>query len=142
MYRVLYYTDKGLRNYQQDCLYIDGTIVQAESMKNPSYSEIKKKEILVAVCDGMGGLSDGDIASRFVCKQLKDLSIPFSVEGIYRALYTVQKEFTRTGIINSGTTVAGVYMKENKSIIFNVGDSRVYKLTEKKITYISHDHSY
>ncbi|ACO04776.1 MAG TPA: serine/threonine-protein phosphatase [Persephonella sp.] len=142
MYRILYYTDRGLRNYQQDCLYIDGKVVQSESMGSPEYTEKDKDDILVAICDGMGGLSSGDIASRSVCESLGKLKIPFSVEGVYKALYRIQLDFMKLNIFNSGTTVAGVYMNGSKSIIFNAGDSRVYKITDREIIYLSHDHSY
>ncbi|MDQ7055628.1 MAG: hypothetical protein Q9M89_03730, partial [Persephonella sp.] len=92
--------------------------------------------------DGMGGLSHGDVASRFVCEKLKEMSIPFSKEGVVNALRKIQQEFEKSALTWSGTTVAGVYIKEKRGIIFNVGDSRVYKYTPERLIYLSHDYSY
>ncbi len=140
MYWAFFCTDKGLRNYQEDCVYIDGEIFQ----KNHFCGErkIEKDKALFAVCDGMGGLSSGDLASKFVCHQLKEIDIPFSKKEIEKALQRIQREFMRTALYNSGTTIAGVYMYGRKAIVFNAGDSRVYKITKEKAIYLSHDHSY
>ncbi|WP_456465971.1 PP2C family protein-serine/threonine phosphatase [Persephonella sp.] len=134
--------DKGLRDYQQDCIYIDGEIFQKENMKCPQVRKIGKSSAIFAVCDGMGGLSEGEKASEFVCRTLKSCDVPFSKDGIYRMLFKIQKKFESSGFIWSGTTIAGVYMDGTNSLIFNAGDSRVYKYTPEKLIYLSHDHSY
>ncbi|SNZ08531.1 protein phosphatase [Persephonella hydrogeniphila] len=142
MYKILFCMDIGMRDNQEDCMYIDGEIFQVNKMECPASKKVEKESLLVAVCDGMGGMSEGEKASRFVCQMLKKCSIPFSPEAVYRTLFRIQKKFETSGIIWSGTTVAGVLMEGNKSIIFNVGDSRVYKYTKDRLIYISHDHSY
>ncbi len=140
MFNVYCCMDKGLRKYQQDCIYLDGEIVQRE--KECGRREYNKERLLFAVCDGMGGLSHGDKASKFVCETLKKVKIDFSKEDIEKALRQIQDEFIRKGFLNSGTTIAGIFINGNKSFIFNAGDSRVYKLNKEGIWYISHDHSY
>ena len=134
--------DKGLRDYQQDCIYIDGEIYQKEYMECPQDKKINKNSAVFAVCDGMGGLSEGEKASEFVCQMLKKCDIPFSKDGVYRALFKIQKRFETSGLMWSGTTIAGVYMNGSDGIVFNAGDSRVYKYTPEKLIYLSHDHSY
>jgi serine/threonine protein phosphatase PrpC len=134
--------DIGMRDNQEDCMYIDGEILQVSNMECPRSKKVDRERLLVAVCDGMGGMSEGERASRFVCEILKKCSIPFSPEGVYRALFRIQKKFESSGIIWSGTTIAGVFMEGDKSIVFNAGDSRVYKYTSDRLIYISHDHSY
>ena len=142
MFYVLFCMDKGLRDYQQDCIYIDGEIFQREHMECPQLREINKSSAVFAVCDGMGGLSEGEKASEFVCRMLKRCDVPYSKDGIYRALFKIQKKFESSGFVWSGTTIAGVYMDDSSGIIFNAGDSRVYKYTPEKLIYLSHDHSY
>lgn len=140
MYKALYCMDIGLRRSQQDCIYVDGDIYMENHFCGEKY--INKDTALFAVCDGMGGLYEGEKASYFVGVNLKELDIPFSKKGIEKALYEIQKRFINRGFYNTGTTIAGVYLKGNKSIIFNAGDSRVYKITKDGIIYLSHDHSY
>ncbi len=143
-YSVVYYMNKALRENQEDCLFIDGEIVQEDYMEFPVFRRFDKKRAIFAVCDGMGGLFYGEKASKFVCEKLKEglKELKFSKESVETLLRDIQQEFFKTGLINSGTTIAGVFLKEDKSLIFNAGDSRVYKLTPEKILYISHDHSY
>ncbi len=142
-YITAYYTHKGLRGYQQDCLFVNGKIIQKDYMNFPEFEKIEKDFSLFAVCDGMGGLLHGEKASRFVCDRLKEkISFAeFSPQWINKILAEIQQDFVQSYIKNSGTTVAGVFLKSQNSIIFNVGDSRVYKLTKYGIEYISHDHS-
>ncbi|WP_457642795.1 PP2C family protein-serine/threonine phosphatase [Persephonella sp.] len=143
MYQVVLCMNRGLRNYQEDCIYINGEIIQTDFIECPQERTIPDKKAFFAVCDGMGGLSDGDRASYFVCSQFKEQGLPdFSTKGVQQYLYSIQKEFKKAGFIMSGTTIAGVYMRGRESIIFNVGDSRVYKYTEERLVYLSHDHSY
>ncbi len=132
----------GARAKQQDCI-MDGTSVfQADLLirKNKYTTE----NLLLTVCDGMGGHEGGEMASRFVCEQLQekynDISTE-SVEGIKRIFSTIQ-ENSRTSLpSNSGTTIAGLRVSDNTVLTFNAGDSRVYKLTPAGITSLSHDHS-
>ena len=140
MYWTFFCMDKGLREYQEDAIYIDGEVFQKEHFC--SEKTISKEKALFAVCDGMGGLSFGSLASKIVCEMLKEEDIPFSKEGIINTLRNIQKKFMETPLFNSGTTIAGVYMFQNKALVFNVGDSRVYKITKEKAIYLTHDHSY
>lgn len=142
MFKVLFCMDKGFRDYQQDCIYINGEIFQLEYMKCPQERKINQNSAVFAVCDGMGGLSEGEKASSFVCQMLTKCDIPFSKDSIYRVLFRVQKKFESSGFVWSGTTVAGVVMNGFKGIVFNAGDSRVYKYTDERLIYLSHDHSY
>jgi len=139
MYMFFFCTDIGKRNSQQDCLYVDGDVIFSEHFCDRK--SIEKERALFAVCDGMGGLSKGEKISIFVGKEISKMNIPFSEDGIYEALRKVQKK-TEIDFYMSGTTIVGVYMNGRKSIIFNAGDSRVYKITEDGIIYLSHDHSY
>ncbi len=142
MIRVSFCMDRGLRNYQEDCIYVDGEIIQTDYMDCPVEKAVDKLSALFVVCDGMGGLSHGDMASRFVCEKLRMMDVPFSKEGVIDTLKKIQHDFESSGFIWSGTTVAGVYINGKKGIIFNAGDSRVYKYTPERLIYLSHDHSY
>ncbi len=144
MLEVAFYMNIGLRKNQEDCILINGKFYQIDDFKNVKIEEIENGISLFAVCDGMGGLSKGEEASKFVCEKLKEEkpNYIFSKDYVRNLFRNIQKEFLKTNLFNSGTTVSGVMIKDYNSLIFNAGDSRVYKLNESEIKMLSHDHSY
>jgi serine/threonine protein phosphatase PrpC len=143
-YKVAYYMDIGMRDNQEDCLFVDGNIIQQDIFKKTDIKKTGGATTLFAVCDGMGGHSKGEWASRFVCEKLKNHMIHggLSQEVIYNIFSEIQADIEKKAVGDSGTTVAFVALNSNKAMIFNAGDSRVYKITREGILYMSHDHSY
>ncbi len=132
---------RGPRDMQEDCI-VDGVrVYQADWLEEKR--EINADRILLVVCDGMGGHAEGEAASRFVCEQLKQecLEQTFSLEAVEGTLSRIQESAKQKLPENCGTTVAGLMAMENRVMIFNAGDSRVYKITRENITCLSHDHS-
>jgi PPM family protein phosphatase len=141
---ITFYMDIGLRENQEDCIFVNGKIYQQNTLKRPSTQTIKGKKGLFAVCDGMGGHSKGEWASRFVCEKLKDYrkNITCSPENLKNVFKKMQLKIEEEGAVNCGTTVACVVSDSDHAMICNTGDSRVYKITPDDILYLSHDHSY
>lgn len=130
----------GPRNTQEDAITDGKTVFQADLLtrKNGSVSD----NIMLAVCDGMGGHDGGEIASIFVCERVNRINWhTISTSHVLEALARIQEEAMIQLPENSGTTVAGLLAGDGKVIAFNAGDSRIYRLTEDTIEYISHDHS-
>lgn len=143
IYKVAYHMNIGLRDNQEDCVFVNGKVIQENKLKRTGVKRVRGDKALFAVCDGMGGHSKGEWASRFVCQKLKDNLeyFEFSGEYIQGLIEKIQKQAEKEGAGNSGTTVAGVALKGDNARIFNAGDSRVYKITGKDIVYMTHDHS-
>ncbi len=143
MYRVAYYMNIGRRDSQEDCIFVNGTVVQQERSGKITAKRIKKEKALFAVCDGMGGHAKGEWASKFVCDRLKAhlRQSAFSRDSVDLLIERIQNGIENEMVDNSGTTVAGLAMEGDESTIFNAGDSRVYKVTGDEIRYMSHDHS-
>lgn len=89
---------------------------------------------LVAVCDGMGGHEDGDVASAAAVQVLAKLYRPGHprnpeqvlrkyVEGAHRQLYDAVSE---DGPVSMGTTVTVAWFVHRTIHWVNVGDSRLY----------------
>ncbi len=133
--------DVGPRNNQEDCLVIDSLIYQEDELLVSAKYE--SDIIIMAVCDGMGGHDAGEDASRYVCDKLNSIVdfVDFSAESLERILQAVQGSSNNSLPKGSGTTIAGLVIKDNKVIVFNAGDSRVYKITPDTINCVSHDHS-
>ncbi len=131
----------GPRGRQEDCI-IDGTgLLQADLLSRKK--SIRTEDLLLVVCDGMGGHQAGDEASRFVCSRIKDSIWPEKISGsvIHRILLNIQSAAEKQLPPHSGTTIAGLATDGSRTFIFNAGDSRVYKITKESIEYMSHDHS-
>ena len=105
---------------------------------------------LWAVADGLGGHSDGEIASRMVCDALADFephqSFEDTVEGARERLQQVNDHLLRTtarSIITerSGSTVVVLLVRGPRSAVLWAGDSRVYRWRAGLLEQLSRDHS-
>lgn len=127
--------------------------------------EIAENALLAVVCDGMGGLDSGDIASSLASVSfsmtIERLTKPFTKDGILKlndneafiilsnALTVannkvISKEEEINAIDGMGTTlVAALIIDGGKQISWiNIGDSRLYTVDSRDILQVSKDHSY
>lgn len=107
------------------------------------------------VCDGMGGVRGGQIASSLVTEMVSDkirkcynkLMPVYSFENIFLSTITTanvivnDRSFTDTEFQGMGTTIVAAIVKDTQACIAHVGDSRVYKLNGEGITQLTKDHS-
>lgn len=143
-------TDIGMkRNVNQDCF---------------KCTEFNSTTVLAVVCDGMGGAAGGEIAGNlaaqtftdFVSSRKKDLLrkktltradenkikniLKSAVAAANKAVYErTENDMTLRGM---GTTLVATLLCCGTLFTINVGDSRMYLITEGTIRQISHDHSY
>jgi serine/threonine protein phosphatase PrpC len=134
-------TDKGkIRNCNQDCFGV---------------SEIKGG-IIAVICDGMGGAKAGDIASSLAVKTFLEYlkeKTPKQVKNSaeYKTLLMSACN-EANGVVydyscfdvkfnGMGTTLVGGIITPAHAYMVNVGDSRAYVLTKKKIIQITEDQS-
>ncbi len=131
-------TDVGqLRETNQDYFY---------TSENP----VGNLPNLFIVADGMGGHNAGDYASQYTVEQIVDVvskskeTDPAKIikEGIEQAnsmlLERANEDIARKGM---GTTVVVLSITDNRLVIANVGDSRLYIINDS-IRQITKDHSY
>jgi serine/threonine protein phosphatase PrpC len=109
------------------------------------------------VCDGMGGAAAGEIASSIAVDEmirqlvrepgdengLKAEVMPLSAENAIafanEAIYSrSQRNYKLSGM---GTTLVGLLVEESRVWVFNVGDSRCYRLRSRRLEQITLDHS-
>ena len=127
--------------------------------------ELGDKAILCAVFDGMGGHAGGETASRIACEKFKTVvcetltakldSQTQTIDATKTQLFNVlckAADVANTAVFDAaaeneelhgmGTTLAAVLINGPYIYTINIGDSRVYLISDSEIKQISHDHSY
>ncbi len=110
-------------------------------------AETEKGNVLFAVvCDGMGGLAKGEVASSTLIKEYErwfEEEFPaIFYEGfepgnlrksMENVIYSTNVKISNYGKelgVNLGTTVVALVLFDNKYFCLNVGDSRCYQITD------------
>lgn len=107
---------------------------------------------LLVVADGMGGKSAGDIASQEIVADIEawfyheDIDLLRNIEKVSEVLTLRIKNFnkyliSKYGKNYLGTTLTLAITGKEKTIIFNIGDSRGYLYKNKKLIQITEDDS-
>ena len=109
------------------------------------HAKTDEKEILLAViCDGMGGLSRGELASATVIRKFSewfDEELPYELDNVdlqvigakwallLKELNVKILEYSHeNGIDGVGTTFSGILFVGDQYVIGHVGDTRVYHI--------------
>lgn len=117
----------------------------------------KKKMLLASVCDGMGGLSKGEIASasmirrlsgwflgelpQFRKEQLTFAALRECWEALVLGANESMNEYGERHQLSLGTTCAVFFAFGDQYCVMNIGDSRVYLLSDK-ISQITRDQTW
>lgn len=108
---------------------------------------------IYVVCDGMGGLAAGEVASSTAVSELLQFFNQSAAPGVeseqrlYRAILHANRLVcalaqSREDLHGMGTTLVSACVDDHKLVIGNVGDSRAYFLRNGQCVQITHDHSY
>ena len=143
------YTDAGKsRKINQDSVLVK--VANSEKLGRISF---------VAVCDGMGGLPKGEIASCKVVRSLEnwfheeltlmqDLEsdrmwdvIEMSWRRLVSGIGGELRRYARHRKIDLGTTLTALLQIGDRYMIMNVGDSRIYIISKGEVKKLTKDHS-
>ncbi|MBE5899347.1 MAG: serine/threonine-protein phosphatase [Lachnospiraceae bacterium] len=114
---------------------------------------------LLVVCDGMGGLSSGEVASGEVIRGFDEwfdekLAYVLSEENVIAAIKRewdfLIKEISRKLFqygeerhLQLGTTCSAfIILSDNRYVIAHIGDSRVYQFREHNMSILTTDHTF
>lgn len=120
------------------------------------FSTTLGKMAFMVLCDGMGGLSKGEVASSSLVNAFKKWSeerLPVLCEtgiqdvDIYNEWSHIATEFNdkiklygKSYGVSMGTTLTAMLITETRYYIINVGDTRAYEIYDKTIA-LTKDHS-
>ena len=103
---------------------------------------------LFAVADGIGGLHNGEVASRLALDTLDAaFKVDRSVSGLLNACgeanRAVGQHQTADGEeATMGTTLVALAMTSDvKAVVLHTGDSRLYRLRRGRLEQLTHDHT-
>lgn len=146
-YWTSYITDVGTyRKTNQDALLI-------KMAKTSSGTAL-----LAAIADGVGGLKCGELASNTMVHDLaewfeKELpafiksddwmeNAKTSLLAVVRNTHTKLYDYMKKRNIQLGTTVALLFLFQNRYLIIHVGDTRVYRYDICDMCQLTKDHTY
>jgi serine/threonine protein phosphatase PrpC len=119
--------------------------------KHNEDSMLERAEIgLWVVADGMGGHAKGDMASQMIVESLKKIhegtNLPRFIDDIEDRILAVNKKLVEkaresTKKVTIGSTVVALITYDKYCVYIWAGDSRLYRLRDKKLKQITTDHS-
>lgn len=139
--RIVAKTDKGIvRDSNQDAYAV---------------GEFSDEVVWAVVCDGMGGVAGGNIASALAVKvisdkinasyreNMKDTSVKNMLDSALTAANIEVYDFAeaKPELRGMGTTVVCAIVRDNQAYIAHAGDSRAYVANKNDIKQITTDHS-
>lgn len=136
--------DTGVSEPQND----DRALIGSEIVEAGVLSGRIEEDYLVAgICDGVGGMAKGYRAAMISLEVMKylnraDVTADTIKTAIEEANRKVRVEQVESGLLNGlRTTIAGIYTDKHRFLVFNAGDTRVYRLRYKYLMQLSKDHS-
>jgi protein phosphatase len=142
MFRYSAITDKGIRSSNEDRVLVSDVILGTGYIDGMAESCL-----LAVVCDGVGGESFGAEAAQLAVETISKLpqikthdEAIDAVEKVNTAVLTAQRKDEAHSRMSC--TLAGISVMEDNVVIFNVGDSKVYRFREPYIAQISVDHTF
>lgn len=137
---------EGVMNYITTAITDIGTTknTNQDSLLIKSANTNIGKVLFAVICDGMGGLAKGEVASATVINAfnkwflnelpilidngLSDEILKDSWNGIIKEQNNLIMNYGKNNSINLGTTVCAILITENWYCCVNVGDSRCYEI--------------
>jgi len=119
--------------------------------------KLNEKILLAVIADGMGGHQGGDFASSTAIRVIGEEFIKLKTsdflassdwaEWLKETIYHVNRLLFNYSEENEaykgmGTTLDVVLIIDRSCLVFHVGDSRIYEITNNGINQVTRDHSY
>jgi serine/threonine protein phosphatase PrpC len=136
------------RTRNEDCIAFAGESLNAPMTEPRLLLHRLATPGVCVVADGMGGHPAGDIASRLVADRLNASLAGVAcnegalIDALVDANRLLFSAMERTpALYGMGTTVAGVVVRADGILVFNLGDSRVYRIRAGRLEQLSTDDS-
>ncbi|WP_223381627.1 Stp1/IreP family PP2C-type Ser/Thr phosphatase [Faecalibacterium prausnitzii] len=129
--------------------------VRQENQDDYRAGELPGGAVWALVCDGMGGAKGGREASQGACNVIENFfqeqyaqcgagqEEPFLKKALlYANRFVFQKAAHEEALAGMGTTAVCALVRSGNVYLCHAGDSRAYLIRDRKLTQLTHDHSY
>lgn len=130
-------------------------MVRAQNQDHYAILKLGREQLLVVVCDGMGGARSGNIASKMavdvftgeVQRSVRSNMKPETIDDmLVTSLSLANKAVFEQSQLSEeyqgmGTTLVAAFFQKDTVTVVNVGDSRAYLFNDEGVTGITTDHS-
>lgn len=141
-------THRGaVRENNEDCIAVGYWTSQETMEAARRFDHALDLPFVCVVADGMGGHNDGEQASLLVAKSLARRLPAFGSDKIAASVRAVNAElYSHVGehpeLAGMGSAAVGLAVHNSSLAIFNVGDSRAYKVVTRGLAQLSVDDSF
>ena len=131
-----------VRTNNEDNFYCNGIYMTVSERERPFFlTGTADLPCVFAVCDGMGGEDCGELASLTAVETLalhaKNLDVNKFVSDANNKICDIMKSQG----VRMGTTLALAVADKNSFMLYNVGDSRIYRLNTERLLRVTDDHT-
>ena len=141
----------NVRTNNEDNLFCNGIIMTVSERERPFFMNGQAgTPCIFAVCDGMGGEDCGELASLTAVETLQEHSrkilrnLAKADENITAYVVEANKkllDIMRTQRIRMGTTLVLALVEEESFTIYNLGDSRGFRIEDGRLLRVTDDHT-
>lgn len=157
--RICGISDTGkTRSENQDAFLIGNTIERTGTVSielDMKSHALREQGFLIAVADGMGGMSSGDVASTLGLEIFTRTYYSRSNAGAEKGdvIETMKTSFSEAHRVlmetsqqnevlrNMGTTIVGLNIHNGNFYRYHAGDSRLYRFRDEELVQLTKDHS-
>ncbi len=136
----------NIRTNNEDSCYFNGEFADLDNMdqEKDRYEEFHDGQAMFAVCDGMGGYENGEVASYTAVSRMPELQKEL-LTADFGTTVTQWVEETNSEIRekarDGGCTLALLFYKSERIHIAHIGDSRIYRYHQGALSRMTKDHS-
>lgn len=137
------------RSVNQDNFLCNGQYMELDNNKIvfPLEGEIQSKNypVVLGIFDGMGGEECGEVAAYIAAKNFAESILSKDIVSDLKKIYYDTNEkicahIVRNKLNSMGTTAATLVFSKKEIILSNIGDSKIFLFSDKKLEQISVDH--
>ena len=136
----------NVRKNNEDAFFFNGYYRPLREMDQESsvVSDFPLQGALFAVCDGMGGQNNGEVASYLAVSGINGLRQYLNGREFASSLQSWVKQASKAigeKTDGGGCTMALIYFQQNLVCYAHIGDSRIYRWSKGELTRLTRDHS-